>query len=322
MIRQRTQSSRDHVGDPKQHGVPKAMILQTETEVDRTFRASGPGENPEVLMLRVLLVEDDEITRDVALLLLEHLGYRADIACNGTEAVAAVAVANYDVVLMDVQMPEMDGLDATRRIRADRSLPFQPAIIAMTGSNAAQYQAICLDAGMDDYLPKPIRKDTLADMLTNWSSRRPDVPDDEMREPTRDPVLQIGSVQDDPILDLDVLDNLIASLEFSDEEGQRIRRELISDFLHDSDKRLMAIEEADRANSAEALASTAHAIKSASATLGLICLSNVSADIETLYLTAPEFFDVRFEATVLIATYRRTIHALRLVLEVESGPDI
>jgi CheY-like chemotaxis protein len=293
-----------------------------EKAVDRTFRPSGPGEDPEVLMLRILLVEDDETTRDVALLILQHLGYQADTACTGTDAVAAVSLANYDVVLMDLQMPEMDGLDATRRIRADRSLPFQPAIIAMTGSNASQFQAICLEAGMDDYMPKPIRQDALADMLRNWSSRRPDVPEVDKGEPRRDPVIQIGSVQDDPILDLDVLDRLIASLELSDEEGQRMRRELLTDFLQDSDERLVAIEEADRANSAEALASTAHAMKSASATLGLICLYNVSSDIENLYLTAPELFEVRFEATVLIATYRRTIEAIRLVLEIASDPDL
>jgi CheY-like chemotaxis protein len=115
--------------------------------------------------LRLLLVDDDEINRDIVLLMLDRLDQHADAAGNGIEALAAMRAAQYDVVLMDIQMPEMDGLEATCRIRSELSEAIQPAIIAMTANVTVEDQAVFLRTGMDDVLPKPVRMRELAAVL-------------------------------------------------------------------------------------------------------------------------------------------------------------
>ncbi len=109
--------------------------------------------------LRILVAEDNPVNQLVVMHMLRRLGVSADLAEDGEAAVTAVQRASYDVVLMDVQMPNVDGLTATRRIRA-ASVP-QPRIIAMTANAMAGDREVCLDAGMDDYLSKPINADLL-----------------------------------------------------------------------------------------------------------------------------------------------------------------
>ncbi|MFM8770295.1 MAG: response regulator, partial [Rubrivivax sp.] len=115
--------------------------------------------------LRILLAEDNAVNQKLALRLLSQMGYRADVAANGLEAVQSVQRQAYDVVRMDVQMPELDGLAATRRIRAEGTPHGQPRIIAMTANAMQGDREACLAAGMDDYVTKPIRVDALADAL-------------------------------------------------------------------------------------------------------------------------------------------------------------
>jgi signal transduction histidine kinase/DNA-binding response OmpR family regulator len=109
------------------------------------------------LPLRILLAEDNVVNQKLALRLLERLGYRADVAANGVETLRALERQRYDVVLMDVQMPEMDGLEATRQICARWAVGVRPRIIAMTANALAEDRDVCLAAGMDNYLAKPIR---------------------------------------------------------------------------------------------------------------------------------------------------------------------
>ncbi|MEI6668482.1 MAG: GAF domain-containing protein [Acidobacteriota bacterium] len=113
--------------------------------------------------LRILLVEDNHVNQKLALRLLSQMGYRADVASNGLEGLESVGRQHYDVVLMDVQMPEMDGLEATRRIRGSDGP--QPRIIAMTANAMEGDRDACLAAGMDDYVSKPIRVQELVDAL-------------------------------------------------------------------------------------------------------------------------------------------------------------
>ena len=124
--------------------------------------------NPEMSKLnplRILLVEDNLLNQKLALLVLNKMGYTADIAHNGKEAYLACSEHQYDVVLMDIQMPEMDGLESTRKIRAELHAHRQPKIIAMTANAMKEDAEICFQAGMDFYISKPINFDLLAKTL-------------------------------------------------------------------------------------------------------------------------------------------------------------
>jgi CheY-like chemotaxis protein len=122
--------------------------------------------------LRILLAEDNVVNQKLALRLLQQMGYRADLASNGIEAVESVERQTYDVVLMDVQMPEMDGLEAARRITARWPPEARPRIVAMTANAMQGDREMCMAAGMDDYLTKPIRVETLVETLDSTPARK------------------------------------------------------------------------------------------------------------------------------------------------------
>src|SRR5439155_23374712 len=130
------------------------------------------GGMPETSALRILLAEDNAVNQKVALKILDKLGYRADVASNGLEALEALERQSFDVVLMDVQMPEMDGLDASRRICERWPDESRPRIIAMTANAMIEDREACFAAGMDDYVAKPVRREELAEALTRASSPR------------------------------------------------------------------------------------------------------------------------------------------------------
>jgi PAS domain S-box-containing protein len=136
----------------------EAVIAAIETAGGRRH-SDGPG--PAALALRVLLAEDNKVNQRVAQLILTKLGHRVDTVSNGLEAVASLHRAAYDVVLMDMRMPELDGLGATRRIRSELPVDRQPFIIALTANASSDDRTACARAGMDGYLAKPIRSQDL-----------------------------------------------------------------------------------------------------------------------------------------------------------------
>jgi signal transduction histidine kinase/BarA-like signal transduction histidine kinase len=139
---------------------PTARETAVASPTERS-REARVGSTAVASSLRILLVEDNALNRDIALQILAVLGYRADLAGDGLEALAALERQRYDVVLMDVQMPNMDGLTAARHIHQRWPGPTRPRIIAMTASAQAEDREACLDAGMDDYMSKPFRFEDL-----------------------------------------------------------------------------------------------------------------------------------------------------------------
>ncbi|MFB3765996.1 MAG: response regulator [Methanotrichaceae archaeon] len=117
-----------------------------------------------VVPLRILLADDDVASQNVILSMLKKLGYRADLAATGAEAVQALERQPYDIVLMDIKMPEMDGIEATKQIR--QMWPDNgPRVIAIMAYTLQGDKEKCLEAGMDDYISEPVRIDELADIL-------------------------------------------------------------------------------------------------------------------------------------------------------------
>jgi GAF domain-containing protein/CheY-like chemotaxis protein len=143
---------------------PKVEAAPGKPQLDPNQAARHP--------LRILLAEDNVVNQKLALRLLQQMGYRADLASNGIEAIESVRRQTYDVVLMDVQMPEMDGLEASRQINARWQSGERPRIIAMTANAMQGDRDMCLAAGMDDYLTKPIRVERLVEALNQASARK------------------------------------------------------------------------------------------------------------------------------------------------------
>jgi PAS domain S-box-containing protein len=145
--------------------------------VDVVYGAAEPAKVPSVEThihidhgLRVLLVEDNIVNQKIGILMLGRLGFRPDVAGTGIEALAAVHRSAYDIILMDIQMPEMDGLEASRQIRRIFAANRQPTIVAMTANAMTDDRRDCLEAGMNDYIAKPFRIEQLTAMLSKWST--------------------------------------------------------------------------------------------------------------------------------------------------------
>jgi len=147
------------------HGdTPRTAAPAARPRIDAQMALAHP--------LRILLAEDNVVNQKLALRLLQQMGYRADLAGNGIEAIESIARQPYDLVLMDVQMPEMDGLEAARRITARWPAGQRPRIVAMTANAMQGDREACLASGMDDYVTKPIRLDQLVEALHQAAARK------------------------------------------------------------------------------------------------------------------------------------------------------
>ncbi len=149
----------------------EALSQAVEQELSSQNRSGeSPRDSESKKQTHILVVEDNLVNQKVATMTLKKLGYTADIAANGVEAVKAVRSKTYDVVFMDLQMPEMDGLEATRTIRSDIGLsPGKLPIVALTANALKGDREICIAAGMDDYLTKPVTAEKLKTVLEKWA---------------------------------------------------------------------------------------------------------------------------------------------------------
>jgi two-component system, sensor histidine kinase and response regulator len=223
--------------------------------------------------LRVLVAEDNAVNQRVAVGLLTRLGHRADVADDGAEAVERITAGAYDLVLMDMQMPRMDGLQATRLIRALPPPKGTTPIIAMTANAMAEDRQRCLTAGMDDFLSKPIDRRKLAEALRRWAPPQESPPPAPVvGRPTA--VTAAGADDDIPLSDPEAHAELLDVLE---EEGFA---ELITLYFRDLPRLLRRIEETAEAGDLAALSAAAHALKGASRNVGFTRMAHVGGRIE------------------------------------------
>jgi len=208
--------------------------------------------------LRILVAEDNAINQQVAVGLLAKLGHRADIADDGAEAVERVAAGEYDLVMMDMQMPHIDGLEATRLIRALPAAKARVAIIAMTANAMDGDRDACLAAGMDDYISKPIDLHRLIDMLNRWSDRLRAARDERATSP----------------VDRAAMADLRNAL--GEDSFQSLLDRFWGGFPASLDQLRQAATSGDRAT----LNSTAHALAGAAGNLGLPLLCRALLDLE------------------------------------------
>jgi|GEM_PF-290333 len=282
----------DGAGDGAKRGSSgSAGVITRHTLAERSRRRG-----------RILLAEDNAVNQQVALKTLEKLGYRADVVGNGHEAVAAVVAQRYDIVLMDVQMPEMDGMEATRAIRDPASGARDPGItiVALTAHAMEGDRQRCLDAGMDDYLSKPIKPEEVAAVLERWlpggeTGRPPAAGKDDTGGSAATAVaVEVGATQSGvdrggeaaaptvgpsadeslgPVLDEAVLIEVLA--------GDRdAAEEILADYLDDAPRSVAAIREAVDAGDGEASRRRAHALKGASASVGAVALRELATRME------------------------------------------
>jgi CheY-like chemotaxis protein/HPt (histidine-containing phosphotransfer) domain-containing protein len=219
--------------------------------------------------LRILLAEDNVVNQKLALRLLEQMGYRADVAANGLEAVAAVERQSYDLVFMDVQMPEMDGFEASREITRRWPADRRPRIVAMTANALQGDRELCLAAGMDDYMSKPIRVEELMAALERSAPRALD----PMRAVVPAPSPHGAST---PMLDRATLEQLRVTM------GDGFLDELLPTFMEDSQDLVRTMRRALGERDVDVFRRAAHSLKSNAASFGAVTLSTMARDLEAL----------------------------------------
>jgi CheY-like chemotaxis protein len=213
--------------------------------------------------MKILVAEDNAVNQRVVQQLLAHLGYRVDLAGNGLEVLDALERQTYDLILMDVQMPQMDGLEATRRIRARHGANAALRIIAMTANALPGDRDLCLEAGMDGYLAKPIELDGLRASIAR---------EHEAKTSASDPA---GPA----ILNTRRLDQLY---ELQDEDNPRLVAGIVDLFITDSPTHLAALSRAAENGDAPALKATAHRFLSSIENLGALRMREPCMSLEKM----------------------------------------
>ncbi len=239
---------------------------------------------------RVLVAEDNRVNQMVATKMLEKLGYRADVAADGQEAVEALFLVPYAAVLMDVQMPEMDGYEATAEIRrreGEGPNRRRTPIIAMTASAMQGDREKALSAGMDDYVAKPVKPEELDAALERWIPRS-----DEETLVSEEATEGAGASPDDSTepLDPSVIEGLFEL------GGPELVAELSDLFLEDVPPRLEALREAIGSGDASSVGQVAHALKGSSGNMGSTRMASICAELEEVGVSedltkAPKLLD-------------------------------
>ncbi|MGY2753515.1 PAS domain S-box-containing protein [Thermostichus sp. MS-CIW-21] len=261
----------------KSSGLSTSLLGMRPVLPQTTPREDRPRQS-----LRILLAEDNPVNQKVALRQLESLGYKADVVANGQEVLDLLQQVRYDLILMDCQMPVMDGYEATRRLRQqERRSGHRTVVIAITANAMQEDRERCLQAGMDDYLSKPVLKEDLERVLNHWSQRiapsaagaangpaSPDPPSAEGANGNSAPTLPYP-------IDAAYLDRVTGG-------DRQFQRELLQVFVQDCQNQLPHLRQAVTKGDPEELRKVAHRLKGASANVGANAFCQVARELEHL----------------------------------------
>jgi two-component system sensor histidine kinase/response regulator len=283
-----------------------AASEKEEDEEKRLVTSHGTRETNAPFRLRILVAEDNKVNQKVAVRMLERLGYRADVAANGLEAVEALSRIPYSAVLMDVQMPEMDGYEATSEIRhREKSEGRRTPVIAMTANAMVGDREKALEAGMDDYVPKPVKPEELETVLKRWASK-PGTVTPDLKEESDTPLARGAGVSLDP--------GVLEGLRQLQVEGEPdVVNELIELFLDDVPLQLVALREAVEGGNADSVKRVAHTLKGSSVNMGAIRLAKVCEQLQEM--VAAEELKM---APSLLDELEAEFHRVRALLETEG----
>jgi CheY-like chemotaxis protein len=281
--------------------VSRVMTLQPgAAAADAPVAGPGPAASRPSTGPRILLVEDNPVNREVAVGMLESLGCRIDAAENGWLAIEAMNVTTYDAVLMDCQMPIMDGLTATAEIRRreQTSGAARVPVIALTANAMEGDRERCLAAGMDDFLSKPFTQQQLATLLRRWLALR-SLPEAERRDLSRVPLIDAG-----------VLRNIAALAK------PALLNSMIDLYLQHSPSLIRAIETAAANLQADVLSQAVHTLKSSTANLGGSRLAMAAKECEVLLREGGIT-----QAAPVVQRIRREYQEFCAALSRERSPD-
>ncbi len=281
---------------------------------------SDPQWNWQDFQPMILLAEDNDVNQQVALATLESIGCRADVAVNGLEVLSKIGDKAYDIILMDIQMPQMDGYEATRRIRERerQTSSSHIPIIALTANAMAGDREACLAAGMDDFISKPFTQQALTRTLGRWLSKTPprfrseeiDMEPTPMRQPDTTDVQTTPAKIDQKALD---------AIRALGPDGPALLNRIIGKYLSSASQLIRAIVEGYDRNDNETIMRSAHTLKSSSASLGLTELAQCAKIIE-IAARQEKAATARKEAASLEEAFQRAGMALKVVLE-ENAND-
>ncbi len=232
--------------------------LEKKAPANSEFDSTMAGRLP----LRLMLADDNLINQKVGVKMLQRLGYQPEVAANGIEVLKLLEQHPFDIILLDVQMPEMDGLEVARRIRAQWPEDRRPRLVAMTGNVLEGARDKCLEAGMDDYVAKPVRISELRDILERWGPKQPPTP--------------AGAP---PLVDAAVIAELS---KMRSKGGGPLLPELLDLFSQNAPRHLAQIQ--NSGDNLEQLGFAAHAFCGMSLSLGANALGNLCQELENLVI--------------------------------------
>jgi len=274
------------------HKLIQCLMSDDPESVNRDTKALFDPSAAQKRPLRILIAEDIAINQKVALRMLAHMGYRADVAANGREVMQALERQYYDLILMDIQMPEMDGIETTVQIRDRLPKEFQPFIVAVTAGAFSEDRDRCLRAGIDEFLSKPVKAEKLIEVLSRCPA---------LQAPAHEP--PPGSM----IVDFTVINNLRSAF---GENAQDILEEMIRLYITEAAERIANITRSLAAANYYMAAREAHGLKGSSTTIGAAMMARLAVELEG-QVKSGAYDDLERLLAEIALEFEKTTRALR-----------